>query len=250
MKECSEWELVVMLRRLIFGKINNNIIRLYSEVDPTLGKILRNLKLALKRSNLFEEVTRFGDEYLVPRGIAPLFHLPPVQIDFIRRELSRIVLLHDTVPEMMKKLHTTVSEQEEYQRAVSLVSAGVLFKEIYSLAWESQPEINVVEEKMEADHLVEIVKEICRELHTNMSHSYVGKGKCSQEIFEKYMEAVKNILQGYITDDHLDGSTFYEYLQIQIPALTKENYKEEHRVILEYLVKIGKERLKTQLTTL
>lgn len=242
----SEEKLVATLRYLIFAKINNNIVRLYSDADPALGKILRNLKLELKRSDSFEEITRFGDVYLVPKGIDPLFHLAPMSIDIVKETFCSVVLVHDTIPKMVAKLHAVIIEQNEFQRAVSFVSVAVLFKEIYSLGWETEREINVVEEKLEIDDLQKIVEDICCCLRNEMYPSYVGNGKCSEDIFEKYMGAVKNILQSTFVDKHLDGSTYCEYLQSQIPGLTKEEYLREHRTILEYLAKSGKERLKSQ----
>ena len=243
----SEEQLIVTLRRLIFGKINNNIVRLYSESDPALGKILRNLKLGLERSGLFEEITRFGDLYLVPRGIDHLLHLPPIQFDFVQHEFSRTVLVHDTVPEMLKKLHAVLGGQEEFQRAISLISTAILFKEVYQLGWEAGQVTDIVEEKIESDHLTRLIEDICHELQTEMYHGYVQKGKCSKETFGKYIETVKKILHASFVNEHLDGGTFYSYLEAQIPGLTKEEYKRDHRTILEYFAKIGKERLRAQL---
>ena len=246
----SEEELTIALRRLIFGKINNNIVRLYSEADPSLGKILRNLKIALDRSTLFEERVRFGDVCLVPRASDPLFHLPPLQFDSLRQEFSRIVRVHDNVPEMLKKLHAVLVGQEEFQRAVSVVSTGVLFKETYTLGWETDQEAIVHEEKTDSAHLVKIVEDVCLKLRTDLYPKYVEKGKCSNEVFGKYIEAVRSIPKSPLTDQEHEDSTFYQHLCGQMPGLTKEEYQRDHRTIIEYLTRVGKERLKTQLNDL
>jgi hypothetical protein len=48
----SDYDVLMHLRALVFGKANNNIIRLYREADPILGKILRNVNIALERNHL------------------------------------------------------------------------------------------------------------------------------------------------------------------------------------------------------
>ncbi len=243
----TEEELLTALRRLIFGKINNSLVRLYSEIDPTLGKILRNIKLAIEKSKMFEEVTRFSDVYLVPVSCDALQQLAPMPSEYLEQEFSRLVLVHDTIPVMLKKLHTVLVEQESYQRMVSLVTAGMLCKQIYKLGWETEQEVKVVEEEVDGEYLAKVVDQICQSLHKEMHHSYVEKGKCTGDMFRAYLGATKSILNSFYVDEHLDGSTFYEYLEEQIHGLTKEEYRDKHRPILEYFIKIGKERLKHEL---
>jgi len=37
--------------RMVFVKVQNNLVRLLGEVDPALGKILRNVHLAIEKSD-------------------------------------------------------------------------------------------------------------------------------------------------------------------------------------------------------
>ncbi|MGH2567995.1 MAG: hypothetical protein ACRDGA_06615, partial [Bacteroidota bacterium] len=141
----SEEKLIATLRHLVFGKVNKNIIRLYSEVDPTLSKILRNLKLAVERSKPFESIVRFDETQLVPCNVDPLLHLPPMPLEWLKQEFVRVVLLHENVPQMLVKLHRVIINQEMYQRAVPLVSTALLFKEIYMLSGEMEEAASQVE---------------------------------------------------------------------------------------------------------
>ncbi len=44
LETASDEEILVHLRRLVFSKVNQAIFRLYNEADPSLAKILRNIK--------------------------------------------------------------------------------------------------------------------------------------------------------------------------------------------------------------
>lgn len=247
----SDQELIQTIRQLVVGKINNNIIRLYSEADPVLGKIFRNLKSGLERTKLFEQVTRFGEAYIIPCHVNHLLDCPPITIDFLRQEFSRIVLVHDTIPEMLKKMHQIVIQQENFQRMLPLTMVALICKDVYLLAnstdqiADSEPE-----NELDKENLKRIIENLCLRLRNELYKSYVGKGKRSEKEFTAYINALKEILQSPIYDEHTDGASFFQILQMQIPNLTKDIYMHEHRTTLEYFVRLGKERLREELKNL
>ncbi|MEK7670980.1 MAG: hypothetical protein AAB344_02030, partial [Bacteroidota bacterium] len=206
----SDEEFTIVLRRLVLGKVNNNIIRLYSEADPALGKILRNLKLALERTQLFEQVSRFGETYLMPRGIKALLHLPPIREDCIREAFSRIVCVYDNIPEMLRKLYSVLSEVQEFQRAVTLVSAALLFKEVYKVAWEEESNGGSVEQHLPSYDIKTLIEQVCKRMSTEMHPVYVGSGRRSDEVFRCYMRALNGILIQEFAEDSEAAETYYE----------------------------------------
>ncbi len=246
-EQCSDEELVVELRRLVIGKVNNNIVRLYSEADPALGRILRNLKLAVEKTGLFEYMTRFNELYLVPRTIDPQMTSPPMPADYLKQEFSRIALIHENVPELLKKLHDVVVDQKEYQRALPFVACAILFKEVYILGWSGEEKTEMATEFQVNEDVRRITEEVCALLYTEMRPKYVGKGKCNEEAFGKYITALKEILLNTFASAGSDGKSYFEYLKVQIPDLDKEGYLAEHRTTLEYFAKLAKERMKEEL---
>lgn len=248
-ENCSDQELLIALRFLVVGSVNNNIVRLYGEADPALRKILRNLKIALDRSRYFDRITRFNETYLVPAGIDTLLHRPPIPLDFLKQEFSRVVFLDDSVPEMLTKLHSTICGQEEYQRAVPLVLCAILFKEVYSLGWQAQQEAETVQQDVETaeSDVRRIVDDVCKGLQADMSPGYVQSGKCSQKTFEDYIQALRNILLNEFGANGTEKKSYFDCLQLQAPGLTKAGYMQHHRTIMEYLAKIAKERVKEEL---
>ena len=232
---------------MVLGKVNNNIIRLYSEADPALGKILRNLKLALERTQLFEQVSRFGETYLIPRGVKALLHLPPIREDCIREAFSRIVCVYDNIPQMLRKLHSVLSEVQEFQRAVTLVSAALLFKEVYKVAWEEESNGGSVEQHLPSYDIKTLIEQVCKRMSTEMHSVYVGSGRRSDEVFRCYMRALNGILMQEFAEDSEAAETYYEHLRTAIPDLTKAAYTKEHRTTLEYLAKMAKDRMREAL---
>jgi hypothetical protein len=245
--DCSDEAVVAALRPLIFAKVNQNVIRMYGEMDPTLGKILRNIRLALERTQLFKQVTRFGEVHLIPAHLDELVHLPPMAFEMTRREFSRVVLIHDNIPTMLKKLHSLLVEQDEYQRGVPLVTAALLFREIYSLEWEAQEEaVELAPSELEEQDVVKLVDKVCAEVYAELYPTYVTKGKRSEDLFKKYIRAVKGILLGLPTLEGSDGVSHYDSLRREIPKLTRQAYRSEHRAVLEYLAKIAKQRMREE----
>ncbi|MBI3193633.1 MAG: hypothetical protein HYZ34_04075 [Ignavibacteriae bacterium] len=242
---CSIEEFVIVLRRLVANKVNHNIVRIHSETDPALGKILRNLKSALERTSIFAQITRFGEPYLVPAEHSTLMEKPPIPYEFIQREFSTLALVYDTVPELLTKLLTLLLTQQEYQRAVPLLSAALLFKHIYTLNWSEETHVRITTDFLEEQHDVEtLVNLVCLNLSDEMYPRYVGKGKCSAVEFELYVASVRDILSNH---HETGGITYFDVLKQKIPNLTKVEYEEYHKSILEYFVKTAKQKLRKEL---
>ncbi len=241
--------LLVQLRRLVIGKVNNNLLRLYAEADPSLGKILRNIKLALDGDVGLGLMTRFNENYLRPEGVEPCLHLPPYPFEELRSAASGVILIHDNIPGMLRKLRSILAEQEIWQRIVPLVSAGLVFREVYTIGWEPDAEAGDPDSAVETSRLNQLVEKVCRELSSHLRRSYVATGKVHEDVMESYCRTLIKILRSSFTDPHLDGASFFEYLQEEVPRLTPESYRAEHKATLEYIVKLGKKRLKKELAT-
>ncbi|HUN66322.1 MAG TPA: hypothetical protein VMW43_09490 [Bacteroidota bacterium] len=244
----SDEQLVVILRGLIIGRINDGLIRLYQETDPVFGRILRNIRLALERSEQFVRETRFNDVYIFPAGIDPLLHRPPVPYEYLKDLVLQIVRLDDNVPQMLRKMHVILCEQEEYQRGVRLITAAVLFKEIYGLAQAADTDAKIVQPEPDAGlDLPAVVGRVCGELRAEMRETYVAGEKVSEELFEKYFLALNQILLSGFGLDGTGEKSYFDHLRDYVPGLTRESYTSDHRTTVEYLAKLGKQRVREYL---
>jgi len=243
-----EEELIITLRRLVFLKVNNNIIRIYSEADPTLGKVLRNIKLANQKERLFEEIHRFGETYLLPRAIDPLANRPPFPHDTLEQQFIGVVLAHDTLLAMLKKLHRIVTEQHDYQRAIPLVPAALMVKKVYVLGWESQDyERPVAEANLQYEEILGTAERVCGTVKEKMYSTYVKRKKYPEAVLTDYMNAVREIVVQEFSGQLVTDASYFEILKTHMPRLTKREYANRHRTALEYLAKVAKKAMKEEL---
>lgn len=238
--------MVEVLRRIAFQKVSNGLIRLYSNADPVLAKILHNLDVAIHRSQFFTKQVRMGEKWLFPVGSDVLQHLPPMPFETFHLLFSRVAVIHDSMTEVLRKIHDIVSNQSRYQRSVSFMTVGYLARELYAL--QAVPQETATESAsahLEADDLSKMIDRVCGELRNKTGARYKIKGKLDGQLFDYYMRAVKEILRDMILSKEIDGS-FFEYLRRQLPNLTPVEYKKNHRTRIEYLVKSAKNSLRRE----
>ncbi len=134
-------EILIHLRRLVFSKVNQSIFRLYSEADPSLSKILRNIKLAIHSLKNFEEIERFGEPCIVPSLCDTLVHLPPFEREELEHCFLHIARGDELIPDLLAKLSLLLREQIERCRILPFVGVGILFRTVYEKKELAQPEI-------------------------------------------------------------------------------------------------------------
>jgi hypothetical protein len=244
----SDERLLITLRRLVLGKVHNNIIRLYAEADPILGRVFRNMTLALERTHLFDKQTRFGEGCLLACGTDLLCGLPPIPMEFVHEKFAAIASAQDTIPQMLRKLHAILSDQEEYQRVVPFVGVAIMFKEVHARAQEIAEE--VIPQQSEDDNIAAVIESVCRQLEGKMHKSYVTSGKKSAEVFHQYMIALKDMLMIEFVQGEPDGISYFETLRQHMPQLTKAAYARQHRTAFEYIAKTAKECVRRELRTM
>ncbi len=87
-EESSGEDLLTYTRRLVCSRVNQNLFRLYHENDPSLGKILRNVKLAVGALQNFTVVERFNEQCIVPSMCDTLEHFPEIERADLDREMQ------------------------------------------------------------------------------------------------------------------------------------------------------------------
>ena len=246
--ERSDDEIVDHLRKLVFINVHKTIIRLYSETDPTLGKILRNLKLGIAKSDAFEESIRFGETMLVVKHGDPFFGRPRMAWDELQQAISSIVSVHDTIPAILAKLHGLLTEQEHYQRVVPLFQLATTVKSVYVIGWETeQVAVPTVEEEIDSQRVREIIAQTCREQAVELRHSYVETQKISEETLHAYVQTIESILKEEYLDAGAATRSYYDHLAEYAPTVTYAEYRKHHRTTLEYLAKKARIRLQSLL---
>ncbi len=108
----SNQELLTHFRRLVFSKVNNGLFRIYNEVDPSLGKIIRNIKLVVGALRNFEEVERLGESCVCPSLVSKLAERPQMDLEILEKGLRRYADGTEHILDLMAKLSLYFSEQD------------------------------------------------------------------------------------------------------------------------------------------
>lgn len=244
----TEEQLIIALRQLLFKKIEQNVIRIYGEIDPIYGKILRNVRLGVEHSSCLRMIERFGENYIAPKNAKLNENFQPINYEWLKQEFARFVSIHDTVPTMLKKLCNVISEQNEFYKIVSLGDVARLFKEIHHVGWKLEiTEEEYYDDSTDFDDIVKVAEDVCKRVKYELYSTYVGSGKKCETVFNNYIDALREVLIAeFGNGDAADGS-YYDFLKSKLVDITKETYTAEHRVVFEYIAKLGKSKMRDEL---
>ncbi len=154
----SEEELQAHTQRLVFAKVNQGLFRAYRELDPTLAKILRNIKSCLLSVGNFVETERFGDIWIQPAMCNIMEHLPSIDRDELERELSRTVSQNDYVPTLLASLATFLRGQTSYRRSVPLMQVAFVFRSLYENKKDAPSQTQSIEQTFLLNDTIVIIK--------------------------------------------------------------------------------------------
>ncbi len=246
-EELTNDELFAHLRRLVFGKVNNNIFRIFSENDPALGKILRNIKLALLSMQNYQFIERFGEISIAPTMCETLEHLPQIDRDELESQLRLSFDGDEKIPALLGKLSRFLREQEQFSRILPVMTVAHVFRSLFfeeTVVPTTKPE---AEANLVVEDTLSIIKESCNETKNKMLPKYVGKKNVSADVFEKYFHVIEQTLIDRIIHQDGDSVSYFDRLQTQIPGLTKEQYSENYKSHIEHLTRVTYDYAITQL---
>lgn len=238
LSECGDEELLPHLRRLVFSKVNQAVFRLYSEYDPALSKILRNIKSAMQSLQSFTMVERFGEHCLVPGMCETLEHMPPFGFD----ELEKLFLPQTTgrehIPELLAKLSLHIRHQDTRCRIIPLMTAGLLIRAVYSERHQEQDNVVIGDQLLISHDASMAIRHACREVEMRIRRKYVSRKKVPESIFQDYFQVIAEHLSEKFIGGNGSDPCLFEGLRKFHPHLTKQAYTQEHRNRLEYILKL------------
>lgn len=248
LENVTDEQIIIALRQLIFKRIEQSLIRIYREIDPVYGKILRNIKLGVEHSSSLKVIERFGENYIALKNGKLNENLQPVNYEWLKQDFARFVSIHDKVPTLLKKLCNVISEQNEFNRIVALVDVARLFKDIYQVRWKlEKTEEGYYDDFTNNDDILRIIDEVCKKVKYEMYSTYVESGKKCESDYNNYIEALRELLIAEYGNGEAMHGSYYDFLKSKLIDITKETYTAEHRVVFEYIAKLGKSKIRDEL---
>lgn len=244
-QDLDEDDLYIALRRLIFSKVNEGLFRRYREADPSLAKIIRNLKNAAKSAPGLYVERRKQEMWIIAETDDPeQAHLPAAPFEVLEGHLvSHLSNANcDTLRQVTQGFIEFVTQHPYYQNAFPLTS----FAQVVRSAFVRIGEVVGDQEDKEvfvSGQVTRAIDVVASAVEADMHASYVGKGKVDGATYASYFFAVRDILAAQFVNDAEPVDSYLDALEAYVPNLTPEMYRTHHRHILEYLVKISRTRL-------
>lgn len=233
----TDEELLTYLRRLVFSLVNQGVFRLYHEVDPSLGKVLRNVKLSVNAVRTFDEVERFGEPCLVPAMAERLEHLPVLDREGVEHAFLRIGHGGERVPELLAKLSLYLRGQSDHSRVVPLVAVALGIRSLYARTSTSDSVPASPERALMEQDATAMIRGACARVKARTRKRYVDQKRIGTELFEKYFDAIELYLRARF-DGLAEGElSLYTSLERVDPTLTRDEYRRKHRSRIEYLAR-------------
>ena len=247
-RDTSERLLVVHLRRLIFYVCNDNLFRMYGEADPSLSRIIRNLKLGLKRSASLGLATKFDEQLVVPRSCAPDLSLPVMPFKELQGMVDWAFDARAGIPDLLEHLAQALERQPSFRKVVPLTGLACCIREAYS-------RLNIREADITADPMFvadirTVVRGACEFVSRRVGSKYLVKGKIAQKTLESYISGIRDLLESEFLGRTDGRMCYYDYFTHALPGISREEYTDSHRKIFEYLVKVARKRATQELREL
>jgi hypothetical protein len=239
----SDVDIWILLRRIIFSVVNHHLYRLNKIFDPSLGKIIRNIKLHVRNDSSLEMSEFLGTTIVHPKNYnTSNNHLPEIQPEFLESEFLSAVTKLNSLPDMLHVLNSILLESENYRKTFPLVETALLIRKAFAMNQIFESKNNDID-SISKDSLEILINDSLRSIEQKIK-SYIKKSKVDHYLGEIYLKAIKEILKNKYSEDE-NTDSYFNILKRYLPELKKEVYLHEHREIIEYLAKTAKSELIT-----
>jgi hypothetical protein len=244
----SDDQLIAFLRRLIFSAVNNHRYHTFREFEPGLGRISRNIRLALKADASLMLMKRHDMQRVTLRGGSgergSLPNLPP---EFLRADFFAGGFHKSTLRGMLDAIADILTEQTAYADSLPLVQVTELVHTAY--AAQRPTEYDPPEDPSVSDEELRLlIDRVVKSLRADTLPGYVRKGKILPNEVPPYCAAITEILELTFMSDDGDELTYFSTFRQHMPGLDGTTYRERHRAILEYLARTAKAAMRGLLT--
>ncbi len=255
---CSDQEVLIMLRRLIVKKTKQELSRIFRERDPESAKILRNIRVAIRNSEIFESFKDMGREFVrIKPDYQNEFTYDSIHNnDFSEKDLFHYFLeIHcpgESVAVMMKKMLSIIHSSPLKHDFLAIDVIANIIRDVTFHQFKSQFSDNVDNttpfNDLQIKEIDAINKEIIEQTRQKINNQYYKKNKIDAEKATIYTQAIADFV--YDLTHARESESNYRYLKRYMPTLSQQQYRDEERSIFEYLVKITKRSLRKKLHAL
>ncbi len=239
--QLTEGKLFIQLRRLVFSKVNDHIFGTYRDYDPSLSKIIRNIKRVLNENYIEELVTSSDGKYICLDTEKRNGTEIPIEV-LLMKFSSRFKEVSSTVDALQQLRIVFELIEHEYDCRVHLIAFALILREFYTAVQDEEiSSFETVDVRYLDGELKGIIHEIVEKTKKELYASYVTKNKIQAGDFSGYFMVVKLILESEFSETEHSGESFFVHFSLIFEGMSKEKYRSSHRKFLEYFVKLTKQ---------
>lgn len=235
-------QLVVLFRRLVLGKVGNGVFRLYNEIDPVLGRILRNIKLGITSLKSFDETERFGESCIVPSLCDDLSHLPPAERDQLIDGLGAMICGSERIPDLLSALAVYLRGQSIHSRIVPILQIALAFRDLFAHRLPAEEQVvRPVEPTFESE-TERAIEQASRTIQAEYGRIYIDTDKVPHTTWEMYFAIIETSLRKKFCRDDGNDFSLFQGMRERLPELSRKEYQRLHRSKLEHLHRLVEKR--------
>jgi hypothetical protein len=165
----------------------------------------------------------------------------------LERVLRELLSGNERTPEILARISRFFREQTENSRAVHLVTLAVAVRNVLTGELELAMDHSLVEQKLLVDDVKNIIHQTCEELKRIYKKKYIQRKKVDASVFESYFVVIEARLCEMFVLHNGEAFSLFEQFRLVRPSLTKDEYRNRHKNVLEYLSRQAQERALGQL---
>ncbi len=232
-KITNEDEAIYFINKVVSNRVDQHINKPLRNSDPFFAKILTTVEHYIKKSNC-KKINYFGRIYVVNENIFEITDTVINDDEFSNLPANLFLGNKD----LFSKLFKYLNQETEYFPAIPLNSLVYKLKQLNAQSF--------VASEITASPLpqIEISEIICAGLNSTLiklETGYVVKNKISVEDGELLKKALTDIAEDLKNGGVNPG--LYKYLQSHSKELSKEEYQQKYHNILEYLLKLMRNKV-------
>ncbi len=248
LEKITEGELYSATRRLIFRKVNDSLFRFMHDYDPSLSKIIRNVKLAVKECKDVSLVRRWNTYFLifedgVQNGMSVTGWMPP---EILNARLLPFLTTKENLHDVITQAHDIITSQDDYVHAYPLIPLCLIIRESHIFLQDPIPHSVKPVSSLLQDDVSHIIHSSITYLKTGLRQRYVQTGKIDENTFDNYFDGIRD----YYIDSYvffIEDIPYFTYIKKYLPGLTYSLYRNYHRKYVEYLMRLSRSHIQQQL---
>lgn len=230
------------MRRLVSSKTHDQLCRLYQLHDPMLSKLVRNLKNAARSSGMWCLDGSNGEVWVNPYSKsghdASLPWMPP---EIMELHLGQILPAGSNVKTILAACADVLRDQEEYRKGFRVVGLALLIRSLMLAGMCPKGDSPAVGDRLAPGELQALLRASIERTRKRTAPYYVGGGRIDRTVYDCYLAITETILSAQFIAENGERMSLFSLLKSAHPGLTLEEYRSNHRVTIEHLLKIARE---------